>query len=125
MPTTTAPTTGVTLKTGKARDYTATGRVGQHMSRAQALKTEIDRLTAELSQERTWLLAHMESNALDQLNCGDFQVQRRLRHNWKYSPALEREMLRIKESQKWEISQGEALDRPTVSAAFVIREARK
>lgn len=94
------------------------------MSKAQALKQQIDQLTSELSEERQWILNHMETKGLDLMECGDFQVQRRITHKWAYSPALEREMLNIKASQKWEQSHGQAMDSPTASIAFVIKRPK-
>ena len=128
MPTVTAPaapSTAAAPKLTRTRDYTATGRIGKHLSRAQELKAEIDRLTAELSTEREFLLAHMESNGLKQLNCGDFQVQRRTRNNWDYSPFVKRELLRVDQLKKDDINDGKAINNPTVSVAFVIKPTKK
>lgn len=113
-----------TSKTRREQQYSARGQVGRHMSRAQALKQQIDQLNSELSEERNWILDHMESRGLDRIESGDFQVQRRVSHRWTYSPALEREMLNIKASQKWEQSHGQAMDSPTASVAFVIKRPK-
>lgn len=94
------------------------------MSRAQELKQQIDQLNSELSEERKWIFNHMESRGLDRMECGDFQVQRRVTHKWTYSPALEREMLKIKEEQKWEQSNGKAMDSAKASIAFVIKRPK-
>ena len=108
----------------REQQYSPRGEVGRHMNRAQALKHQIDELTTELDSERSWLLSHMESKALDRMECGDFQVQRRTYHKWTYSPALMREMLKIKSDQKWEQSEGKAMDSPTVGISFVIKRPK-
>lgn len=97
----------------KRRDYAVTGQVGQHLSRAQALQAEIARLTADLSIEREWLLDHMVSKNLDNMVVGEFQAIRKVRHKWEYSESTEREMLALRNLQKWEQQQGTAIDTPT------------
>jgi len=97
----------------KRRDYAVTGQVGQHLSRAQALQAEIARLSEQLSVEREWLLDHMVSKKLDNLVVGDFQAIRKVRHKWTYSESTEREMLALRNLQKWEQSNGTAIDTPT------------
>jgi hypothetical protein len=111
--------TASTIK--REQHYSPRGEVGRHMSKAQGLKHQIDELTTELDSERSWLLNHMETKALDRIECGELQVQRRTYHKWTYSPALMREMLKIKNDQKWEQSHGEAMDSPTIGISFVIK----
>lgn len=105
----------------RVKKYSPRGEVGLHMSNAQALKHQIDALTTALDSERSWLLNHMETKALDRIECGDLQVQRRTYHKWTYSPALMREMQKIKNDQQWEQSHGEAMDSPTIGISFVIK----
>ena len=130
MTTTTKPTLRLVQnsvqepKTRREQQYSSRGQVGRHMSRAQELKQQIDQLNSELSEERKWIFNHMESRGLDRMECGDFQVQRRVTHKWTYSPALEREMLKIKEEQKWEQSNGKAMDSAKASIAFVIKRPK-
>jgi len=111
--------TASTIK--REQHYSPRGEVGRHMSKAQGLKHQIDELTTELDSERSWLLNHMETKALDRIECGELQVQRPTYHKWTYSPALMREMLKIKNDQKWEQSHGEAMDSPTIGISFVIK----
>ena len=97
--------TAPALKSKRTKSYVPTGRVGKHLSRAQQLKHQIDELTAQLTTERDFILQHMVDTGTDRMECGDLQVQRRVTHKWTYSPELAREMLNIREKQKWEQQQ--------------------
>ena len=114
-------TTSLTATAAPARrskSYVPSGKVGKHLSRAQELKHQIDELTAQLTTEREFILQHMVDTNTDRMECGDLQVQRRVTHKWTYTPELSREMLSIREKQKWEQQQGKALDSPTVGIAL-------
>jgi hypothetical protein len=102
----------------RKRAYVPTGDVGRHLGTAQALQLQIQELTAALDKHRAWLLAHMQQHDLDRLELAQFQVLRKVRHNWSYSPETEREMLQLRTTQKWEQSQGIASDNPTTYIAF-------
>lgn len=108
----------------RVRDYSPSGEVGRQLQRAADLQSQIQLLDNQLRIIRTDLLSHMEAQALDRIECGDFRATRKVRHNWKYSPETEREMLRLKQSQKWEQVQGLATDRPTVTCAFTLKSAQ-
>ena len=108
-------------KSKRVKSYVPTGKVGKHLSRAQELKHQIDELTAKLTTEREFILQHMVVTGTDRMECGDLQVQRRVTHKWTYTAELQREMLNIREKQKWEQQEGKALDDPTVGIALVIK----
>ena len=102
----------------RQRAYVPTGEVGQHLAAAQDIASQIAELEAQLSQHRAFLLEHMVSKGLHRIESGDFRVLLKNRHNWTYSSALEREMLQIRTSQKWEQSTGVAQDTPTTYIQF-------
>lgn len=103
----------------RERAYVPTGKVGHHLREAQRLVAEIQRLEAELSPHREFLLNHLEANNLHKVQCGDFIAQRKVRHNWTYSAQTQREMLALRTTQRWEQSAGLALDTPTVYVSLL------
>lgn len=113
--------TAPAVKPKRTKSYVPGGKVGKHLSRAQELKHQIDELTAQLTTEREFILQHMIVTGTDRMECGDLQVQRRVTHKWTYTAELQREMLNIREKQKWEQQEGKALDDPTVGIALVIK----
>jgi hypothetical protein len=107
------------------RSYAPSGDIGRRLASAQSLQLQIQELTAQLDAHRTWLLSHMQRRNLDRLELGAFQVIRKTRHNWTYSPETERDMLSLRTTQKWEQSQGLATDNPTVYVAFSTKEPKQ
>jgi len=67
----------------------------------------------------------MQRHKLDKLELGQFVVQRRTRHNWSYSPETERDALALRQTQKWEQSEGIATDNPTVYIALSTQEPKQ
>ena len=102
----------------RTRIYSLTGQVGRKLQEAHALQQRIATLTADLTEIRQQLLAHMEANRLDRMEAGDVRVSRKVRHDWSYSPELARELLHLRQAQKWEQLQGIATDSPTVYCAL-------
>ena len=101
-------------KTRKVRAYATNGKVGKMLDRARDLQNQIAALKDQLDPIREQLLAHCNDKNLDNLTTeGGFQCLRKVRHNWDYSAETEREMLKVRNSQKWEQQQGIASDRPT------------
>lgn len=111
------PTTTIMTRKGRQlriRAYSPTGDLGRTMQRAAALQQRIALLDAELRILRERLLSHVESQGLDAIESGDVHAIRKVRHSWTYSAQTEREMIALREAQKWEQSQGIAVDNPTV-----------
>lgn len=101
-------------KVRKVRSYATTGKVGTLLDRARTLQNQISELKNQLDPIREQLLAHCNDRNLDNLNTeGGFQCLRKVRHNWTYSAHTEREMMKLRNQQKWEQSQGTAEDSPT------------
>jgi len=100
------------------RSYVPTGDIGRRLAAAQDLQRRIQELEAELSEHRAFFLEHMVSKDLQLVTLGHFQVQRKTRHNWTYSPECEREALALRSRQKWEQAQGVATDSPRDYVAF-------
>lgn len=96
----------------RERVYTANGTIGRVMLRAQRLQATIDQLNRELNKDRAYLLQHMQKNNLDKIFCQDFSCQLKERHNWRYSPETERNMLQVKQQQRRDIADGTAVDYP-------------
>lgn len=114
-----APTTpALRSRVRRDRAYVPTGDIGRRLAAAQSLQLQIQELTAQLDTHRTWLLNHMQRRDLDRLELGAFQVIRKTRHNWTYTPETERNMLALRTAQKWEQAQGLATDNPTVYIAL-------
>ncbi len=107
------------------RTYVPNGSVGRHLTAAQTLQLQIQRLEAELATHRTWLLSHMQRHDLDLLELGAFRAQRKSRHNWTYSPETERDAHQLRTTQKWEQAQGLATDTPTVYIALSTQEPKQ
>lgn len=97
----------------KRRTYAVTGVVGSKLQRAQDLTLQIARLQEELEPLRDAILQHLVSKDLGFIESGDFSAIRKTRHKWTYSEATEREMLKLRNDQKWEQQQGTATDNPT------------
>jgi hypothetical protein len=112
-------------KRKRARAYVPNGDVGRRLAVAQNLQLQIQKLEAELGHHRAWLLSHMQRHKLDKLELGQFVVQRRTRHNWSYSPETERDALALRQTQKWEQSEGIATDNPTVYIALSTQEPKQ
>lgn len=104
--------------TRRVRTYAPTGPVGRRLAAAQDLQRRIQELEAELSEHRAFFLEHMVSKDLNLVALGQFQVQRKRRHSWSYSPECEREALALRARQKWEQAQGIATDSPRDYVAF-------
>jgi hypothetical protein len=121
----TSPTLPSLPRVRRDRAYVPNGAVGRHLTAAQSLQLQIQRLEAELATHRTWLLSHMQRHDLDLLELGAFRAQRKSRHNWTYSPETERDALQLRTTQKWEQSQGLATDTPTVYIALTTQEPKQ
>ena len=105
----------------RTRSYVPTGDIGRRLAAAQDLQRRIQELEAELSEHRAFFLEHMVSRDLHLVTLGHFQVQRKRRHSWSYSPECEREALALRARQKWEQAQGIATDSPRDYVAFTIQ----
>ena len=97
----------------KRRTYAVTGVVGRKLQRAQELTLQIAKLKEELEPLREEILQHLITKDLAFIEAGDFSAIRKLRHKWQYSDATEREMMKLRNDQKWEQQQGIATDTPT------------
>jgi hypothetical protein len=95
-----------------------------HLLAAADLKRQIDALELELQQHRSWLLAHLQTSGDTSVALGGFTAALRTRANWDYSPALAREMLRIKNEQKLEQMSGAATNKPTPYLALTFKAER-
>jgi hypothetical protein len=84
----------------------------RRMARARDLQAQLAPIEDELADHRAWILRHLETTEATSVAYDGFTAYRRVRHNWDYSAELAREMLRIRESQKWEQTQGIAIDAP-------------
>lgn len=97
----------------KRRTYSVTGVIGRKLRRAEELTTEIARLKEELEPLREDILQHLVDRDLAFIEAGSFSAIRKLRHKWEYTASTEREMLALRNLQKWEQQQGTATDTPT------------
>ena len=97
----------------RARAYTPTGEVGQHLTRARQLQLQIQELTALYDAERTWLLEHMQTKALTNVALGEVKCVLKQRNRWIYSIETQREMEALQITQKWEQSRGIASNEPS------------
>lgn len=105
-------------KTPRTRTYSPDGAIGRRLSRAHELQLQAQRLTAELTEHRQWLVERMRRLDLDRIEHGDLVVTRKQRHSWTYSPELEAELDRLKRLQRREQEEGIATDSPTVYVAL-------
>ena len=97
----------------KRRTYAVTGVVGKKLQRAQELTLQIAKLKEELDPLRDDILQHLIDRDLAFIESGSFTAIRKVRHKWEYSASTEREMLALRNLQKWEQQQGTATDTPT------------
>jgi ketopantoate reductase len=97
----------------RERSYVPTGEVGQRLSRARELQLQIQELTALYDAERTWLLEHMQSQALTNVALGEVKCVLKSRARWSYSIETQREMEALQVTQKWEQSRGIASNEPS------------
>ena len=97
----------------KRRTYAVTGVVGKKLQRAQELTLQIARLKEELEPLRDDILQHLIDRDLAFIEAGSFSAIRKVRHKWEYSASTEREMMKLRNDQKWEVQQGIAIDTPT------------
>ena len=96
------------------RTYKVRGFIGRKLSRAAELKRQIDELQAELDPLRDDILSFLNDRDLDNVDVEDFRALRKVRHKWTYTASTEREMAALRNLQKWEQQQGDAVDHPTV-----------
>lgn len=121
MPTKTARRT--TASVVRITDPTFYPRKGstlaRKMMRAQALQEQIQALDEELRDLRTdFAVAFMQRPGVKFLQYGNFRAAARQRHNWKYSPELERELQKLTVDRLWEQRHGVAQDSPTSYVAL-------
>lgn len=107
--------------THRSRSYTETGHIGRRLTEAKRLQHQIQQLEQELSMYREVILQHMTTQDLDVIQAGDLLVLRKTRHKWTYSPQTEREMMNLRQTQRFEQSQGIASDNPTIYVSFSIK----
>lgn len=93
-----------------------TADITQTLNRAQQLTAQINELKAELDPLRSEILQHLIENDIASIKAGDgtFKAIKKQRHNWKYSPYLERELIALREWQQEEQTSGDATDSPTI-----------
>lgn len=100
------------------RTYKPQGQLGKRVAEAMRIKLEIDRLQAELDAHKKVILDFVNTKGISRVDVGDFQVQRKVRHNWTYSVKTQNEMLKLSQLQRFEQASGTAADNPTVYVAF-------
>ena len=98
----------------KRRTYVPTGSIGKKLQRAQELTLQIACLKEELDPLRDEILKHLITKDLAFIESGDFTAIRKERAKWEYSAKTEREMMKLRNDQKWEQQQGIATNDPTV-----------
>ena len=104
----------MTTTTRIKRTYKVRGFIGRKLARAAELQREIAELQAKLDPLRDDILAFLNERNLDNVDVEDFRAIRKVRHKWTYTASTEREMAALRNLQKWEQQQGEAVDHPTV-----------
>lgn len=97
---------------GARRPASPEAELRRRLARARDLQAQITPLEDELADHRAWILAHLESTGATSVGFDGFTAYRRVRHSWQYGAELAREMLRIREAQKWEQMNGIAVDSP-------------
>lgn len=115
--------TAPTPQTRRKRAYSPTGDVGKHLSRAAALRQQIDQLTAQYDTERAWLLRHMQTKQLTNVELGPIRAVLKARARWTYSPETQRDMQALQVAQKWEQSRGIATNDPAYYVALTHSES--
>lgn len=100
------------LRTMTTRSYVPTGVIGKRLARAKRLQQQIQQLEAELSDDRQFLLQHMQARGLDRIETESLLVVRKVRHNWSYSPVIDNMALKLRQLQLDEQVLGVAQDRP-------------
>ena len=112
-------------KTQKVRNYSPDGDIGRRLQEAFLLQSEIQRLQQQLDTHRAYFLKHMEQQRLDKIELFGITVQRKVRHNWQYTPETHREMLKLQTTQRWEQSKGLATDSPKAYIALTHKVVQK
>lgn len=102
-----------TARPRRERSYSPTGAIGRRLARAHELQLRIQKLEAELSRHREFLLQHMSTRELDRIELAGFKATKKVRHNWSYSAYVEAFSLRLRQLQQDEQVKGIAFDRPT------------
>lgn len=98
----------------RARDYSENGRIGAMLSQAAIYQAQIKELQAKLDAMRPVFKEHMLKTRLTTLRSGDTVVLLKERAKWQYSPATEREMLALRQLQKFEQQHGVAVNNATL-----------
>lgn len=94
------------------RSYRPTGIIGKRLAHAKALQQQIQQLEAELSEDREFLLIHMQRHQLERIETEGLRVVLKTRHNWSYSAAIDNMALQLRQLQLDEQTLGVAKDRP-------------
>lgn len=100
-------------KAPKVRSYLPTGQMGRRLTAIAKLQFEIQRLENVLNVHRAKVCDHMILNKLDKIEFQDITIALRQRHNYQYSVLVSNQMLEVKNSQKFEVNEGIAIDSPT------------
>lgn len=116
--------TATITRTRRERAYVATGEIGRHLQAAHQLQAQIQALSQQYDAHRRFLLDHMQNQELDRIELGQIVVLRKQRANYTYSAKTEREMQRLRVTQKWEVSEGVAKNDPTVYIALSTKSDR-
>lgn len=106
----------------RQRTYKPTGEVGRRLAAIADLQKQLSELQIQLDVHREHLLHHMNTQKLDRIEFNGIVLSRRVRHNWTYSAATERDAMALRQAQKWEQTQGLAEDRPTVYVALSVQQ---
>lgn len=95
------------------KNYEPASSIGKRLAEVQAIKLEIDRLTALLDEQKAYLLGHAIRNNYDALQCGALILSRRERPSWTYSQALQDAEASLKQRKSREQRNGTAINNPT------------
>ena len=91
-----------------AQVFSPTSLIGQRVIKTARLSAEIDRLTAELGEEKAHLLAYAKEKGHSGLKSGGFTFSRRTKATWLFSDAVKTLSSRLKALQEKEKENGKA-----------------
>lgn len=95
------------------------------MTTAGKLHLQIKELQEQYDAERAWLLLHMTSQNLDDIDQGGFKFKVTKRANWTYSTEIANELFRIDNLKKAEQNSGQATNNPSIYVGISVPKVKE
>jgi hypothetical protein len=92
-----------------AKVFTESSPIGKRVLRAAALSAQIDRLQAELGEEKAYLLSYATRQGIPGMKANGFTFSRRMKTSWLFSDAVKALSKRLKALQEKEKDNGTAV----------------